>query len=630
MLKTVILGYEWFAAYINFGESLIIITRKNPGGACPGTYGEKKRTRHGPGAWYALVFLIMALVLPLEAMAEKQIKKDLNQDGKTDQVLTYDNRGTILKVETDEDQDSFFERIQVYEKGKILRMERDMDLDGKLDCFDHFKEEKRVRQERLDPKGKLIQRALFDKDEQIRFMEKNTTEDSKFDSLYYFENGVLVRSTKDTTADGRVNETTWFKNQVPVLQKKDRDGDGVAEDHLFFDEKGNLAKQCRDPFGKGKFGDILLFNRGTPARRIKDTNHDTKPDLVTRFENSLPAAREKDSNLDGKFDIFTRFKKGVVSFREKDNNFDGTPDYFAKFDEKGQPLEIRESKGFSGKIDQIRHFRKGNLYEILKDPDTNKIFDTRSLVEKDQVIKILSDTNQDGTWDQTLFFTPEGERDRMERDTNFNGKTDLWQFYKGSSLVRLEKDENGDGKKDIKIFYAPGAVRQKLIQDTDFNGDFETCQVFNHPKWTRVTTLDLNQDSHPDARTCYTGQIIQKRQVDENLDGRFDLIETYDEKGILETLVEQYPEKGSLTWFYTSAGEAVRAEEDVDGNGKTDVWYFYSSGRLARVEEDTNQDGKPDLWETYDTTETLVKRKKDLDFDGIPDFTDGPSPAAGG
>nr|NJM03976.1 hypothetical protein [Desulfobacula sp.] len=40
------------------------------------------------------------------------------------------------------------------------------------------------------------------------------------------------------------------------------------------------------------------------------------------------------------------------------------------------------------------------------------------------------------------------------------------------------------------------------------------------------------------------------------------------------------------------------------------------------MQEDTNFDGKPDVWEDYDEIEALVKRAKDLDFDGTPDFTD--------
>jgi len=38
------------------------------------------------------------------------------------------------------------------------------------------------------------------------------------------------------------------------------------------------------------------------------------------------------------------------------------------------------------------------------------------------------------------------------------------------------------------------------------------------------------------------------------------------------------------------------------------------------VEEDFNHDGKVDLWETYDNSEQMTMRKKDLDFDGLEDI----------
>ena len=58
---------------------------------------------------------------------------------------------------------------------------------------------------------------------------------------------------------------------------------------------------------------------------------------------------------------------------------------------------------------------------------------------------------------------------------------------------------------------------------------------------------------------------------------------------------------------------------DTNSDGNVDVWYFYDQGRVTNVEEDTNGDGKVDLWEEYDDAEAIVNRKKDLDYDGIPD-----------
>ncbi len=50
------------------------------------------------------------------------------------------------------------------------------------------------------------------------------------------------------------------------------------------------------------------------------------------------------------------------------------------------------------------------------------------------------------------------------------------------------------------------------------------------------------------------------------------------------------------------------------------MWYYYHKGRLASVEEDTNEDGRPDLWEKYDESEAMVKRSRDLNFDGKADL----------
>jgi len=77
-----------------------------------------------------------------------------------------------------------------------------------------------------------------------------------------------------------------------------------------------------------------------------------------------------------------------------------------------------------------------------------------------------------------------------------------------------------------------------------------------------------------------------------------------------------------ITWFYDVGELLVRGEEDKNGDGITEIWYLYDKGNLKSVQEDTNYDGKPDLWEEYDETRAVVKREKDLDFDGMPDFVD--------
>jgi hypothetical protein len=53
-----------------------------------------------------------------------------------------------------------------------------------------------------------------------------------------------------------------------------------------------------------------------------------------------------------------------------------------------------------------------------------------------------------------------------------------------------------------------------------------------------------------------------------------------------------------------------------------DIWFYYEGGRVVRVEEDTNRDGRADVWEEYDESEAIVKRARDLNYDGEPDVED--------
>ena len=46
----------------------------------------------------AIIQVLAALILMSPALAEQIVKKDLDENGKTDQVLFYSSSGEILKV----------------------------------------------------------------------------------------------------------------------------------------------------------------------------------------------------------------------------------------------------------------------------------------------------------------------------------------------------------------------------------------------------------------------------------------------------------------------------------------------------------------------------------------------------
>jgi antitoxin component YwqK of YwqJK toxin-antitoxin module len=311
----------------------------------------------------------------------------------------------------------------------------------------------------------------------------------------------------------------------------------------------------------------------------------------------------------------------VVRFQEKDLDFDGVSDFFADFDDTGKVLKTREDTSGNGQIDRIRHYRSGTLYKVAHDHDGDEFFEAVSLMENDRIIKNLIDKNRDGTPDVAVFFNENQQRDRLISDTDFNGQPDTWQYYTDDALIRVETDENGDGNVDHKVYYKNGQ-KTHLVRDTSFDGHFDTTQRYDDPKWSLIVTQDISQNGQPDIRSFFKGEVLRRKEVDETLDGTLDLVETYDENGQLETLEEWKQGNPWLTWYYTPGEILIRGEEDKNQDGAVEIWYLYEHGRLVTVKEDTTLDGKPDLWETYDKTQAMVKRERDLDFDGIPDFVE--------
>ena len=560
-------------------------------------------------------------LVPWPAQAEKRVENDMNRDGIDDQVVIYDGAGTIVRVEVDHDQDGFFEKHQLYEKGVLVKIMRDTDNDRKWDCIDFFDQEKRFRQERFSPAGKLTQISLFDAQEQIQKIQKDSTGDQQFDTVFYFENSTLASSTKDTSVNGKANVRTFYENQLPVRQEIDEDEDGTLERLLFFDGKGQVEKLLKDPFAKDAFQATLYFKDGKIKIRHRDMNKDGKEDDITWFQNDLPVEQKQDTNFDENFDIKTGFVNGTVNSREKDMNFDGTADFFADFDDQGRVIQTREDTSGNGHIDRIRHYRSGVLYRVDHDHDGDEFLETVSLVENGRIVKNLIDKNRDNTPDVTVYFNEARQKERLISDTDFDGQPDTWQYYTEGALSRVEKDENRDGKVDLKVFYANGQ-KTFLVRDTGFDGYFDTTQKYDDPEWTMIVLQDINRDEKTNIRTFFKDSTLRRKETDENLDGVMDVVEIFDENGELSTLAEHRQGKPWLTWYYEPGEILVRGEEDKNQDGAVEIWYLYENGRLTMVEEDTTLDGNPDLWETYDETQAVVKRERDLDYDGTPDFVE--------
>jgi len=91
-------------------------------------------------------------------------------------------------------------------------------------------------------------------------------------------------------------------------------------------------------------------------------------------------------------------------------------------------------------------------YEADRDKDGNvdhRIFNDT----KGRKVYEEYDYNYDGRMDD-LYYYKDGQLDREEIDSDFNGQVDIWiTLYLGKYIRRIEQDKDGDGKPDAVTDY---------------------------------------------------------------------------------------------------------------------------------------------------------------------------------
>jgi antitoxin component YwqK of YwqJK toxin-antitoxin module len=520
-------------------------------------------------------FVMLSIIISLssEVSAGKSTReRDTDNDGQTDQIACFDETGRIERLEIDSNADGVMDRFQYFEDQQIVRIEADTDHDRKIDCREYLKAGKRIRQELLsNDSGRVVQVSEFDSVGRIVEIRKNTTEDDLFDSIYSYKDGKLFLFAQDTDGDGKPNISQTYNDDKPVYRSIDDNGDGQMDVFCIY-------------------RDGVLFERKT------DMDHDGVFEIIIRFKDGRPVEEEKDTNRDGKTDMFTWF------------------------DSNGNAEKIEEDTRHTGRIDRIRTYYMGWPVNVVSDIDGDGFKETITLFKNGKIRRQTEDRNQDGKPDITTWFDEKGKKERIESDTNLNGKIDTWQYYEADRLTRMEKDEKGNGSINLKVFYSNGK-KCRVIMDRDNDGLFEITQRFDESPWSMVMELDADGDKHPEARYCYEKGVLRLKEIDKDRDGNPDLMHHYNAEGKLTKTREM--RKGvdgpGIIWFYDDREEAIRAEQDRTGDGHVDIWYHYRKGKLTGLDEDTNADGKPDIWEIYDESQTLLKISFDLDFDGKPD-----------
>lgn len=143
-------------------------------------------------------------------------------------------------------------------------------------------------------------------------------------------------------------------------------------------------------------------------------------------------------------------------------------------------------------------------------------------------------------------YSASGRLDRLEYDSNRNGKPDAWAYMEGPRVGRIEIDRDEDGVIDRWEYYRPDGTIDKI-------------------------GLSRTNSGRPDT---WAYQAV---------DGTLDRLET-----------TTRPDQRTTRTEYYRHGKKVRVEDDGNRDGRIDRWETWSDGALVEVALDIDSDGRPD------------------------------------
>ncbi len=111
-------------------------------------------------------------------------------------------------------------------------------------------------------------------------------------------------------------------------------------------------------------------------------------------------------------------------------------------------------------------------------------------------------------------------------------------------------------------------------------------------------------------------EVITRKEMDTNLDGKMDVIRNYNRRGGLTGEQVDTDFDGVLETEATIVdGKVTRVSIDLTGDGKPESTRFYRNGQLQRIERDPNGDGLTDSWSHFEN-QALTRIGTDYDGDG--------------
>ena len=111
-------------------------------------------------------------------------------------------------------------------------------------------------------------------------------------------------------------------------------------------------------------------------------------------------------------------------------------------------------------------------------------------------------------------------------------------------------------------------------------------------------------------------EVIMRKEMDTNLDGKMDVIRNYNRRGALTGEQVDTEFDGILETEATVVdGMVTKVTIDINGDGKPESSRFYRNGKIQRIERDPKGDGVTDTWSHFEN-QALIRIGTDFDGDG--------------
>ncbi len=133
------------------------------------------------------------------------------------------------------------------------------------------------------------------------------------------------------------------------------------------------------------------------------------------------------------------------------------------------------------------------------------------------------DLNGDGGADQWSWVSGSGALFMMERDLDFDGTSDMYEYFEGNTVVEQEFQLDFDRAVDMVAYYANGQLVRKEMSTT-FDGQFTLIKFYDASGQLIRVERDGDSDGRVDVWEFYTAGTLSQVGYDDNGDGQPDAL----------------------------------------------------------------------------------------------------------